>query len=310
MRLILVTGMSGSGKSSVLHMLEDTGYFCVDNLPTELIPKFVELMMDRTDKMEKAALGVDIRSIEGSEAHGGTTGGGTDSPDAGELQEERKLSLKETLKELKAKGYTFEILFLDASTPVLVKRYKETRRTHPLADESVRIDDAIELERSRLHFLKEEADYIIDTSQMLVRDLRGEVDKILAKRGTYTSFFITILSFGFKYGIPLDCDLVMDVRFLPNPFYVDSLRHKTGNDPDVASFVMASGEGDVFLDQFCDMLMFLLPRYQKEGKNQLVIGIGCTGGRHRSVTIANALRDRLQGTIYGVKTDHRDIDRG
>ncbi|WP_343208392.1 RNase adapter RapZ [Anaerolentibacter hominis] len=284
MRFMIVTGMSGSGKSSVLKMLEDMGFFCVDNLPIQLIPKFAELAFDKAENMELAALGVDIRSNEPLE------------------------ELEEVLKELVLKGYSYEILFLDADTNILVKRFKETRRTHPLS-EFGRIDQAIELEREKLAFLKQQANYIVDTSQLLVRELKEEIDKIISQEDSYTSFNISVMSFGFKYGIPLDADLVFDVRFLPNPFYVSELKHRTGNEQEVSSYVMSSGDGAQFLDKLDDMLLFLVPLYIKEGKNSLVVAIGCTGGKHRSVTIANGIAGRLEKTGCRVKLDHRDMEK-
>ena len=211
------------------------------------------------------------------------------------------------LEDLKGAGYAYEILFLDCSDTVLIKRYKETRRSHPLG-RSKRIDEAIASERSQMTFLKEQADYIIDTSTLLVRDLKQEIGKIFVEGKAFGNFYITIVSFGFKYGIPADADLVFDVRFLPNPYYVDELKSQTGNDAPVYDYVMASDKAGIFLDKLYDMIAFLIPEYIKEGKNQLVIGIGCTGGRHRSVTIANALYKRLARLEYGVKTEHRDIE--
>lgn len=280
----MVTGMSGAGKSSVLKMLEDMGYFCVDNLPIQLILKFAQLTAESSANIDKVALGVDIRS--GQNLH----------------------SLEEILEELSEANIEYEILFLDASTEVLVKRYKETRRTHPLAREG-RVDKGIELERTKLEFLKKQADYIIDTSMLLVRELKGEIDKIFLSKEKYGNFYITVLSFGFKYGIPTDCDLVFDVRFLPNPYYVSELKAMSGNDEPVASFVMKTPAATEFLVKLEDMIQFLIPNYILEGKNQLVIGIGCTGGKHRSVTLANEITNRLSKLSYGVKAEHRDIEK-
>ncbi|SFR84059.1 RNase adapter RapZ [Anaeromicropila populeti] len=297
MRFVIVSGMSGAGKSSVLKMLEDAGYFCVDNLPIPLIPVLTKLTIggrkEEQDGMaiaeglhgkaiSKAALGVDIRS--------------------GQALEE----LDEILNQLKQFEVKPEILFLDCNTEVLVKRYKETRRTHPLISAG-RIDAGIELEREKLEFLKTRADYIIDTSRMLVRDLKTEIDKIFVKGESYQNFFISIVSFGFKYGILQDADLVFDVRFLPNPYYVPELKRKTGQEQDVYDFVMKSEQAEVFLSKLEDMLKFLIPSYILEGKNQLVVGIGCTGGKHRSVTIARAIGDKLGEYGYGLKVEHRDI---
>jgi len=282
MRFAIITGMSGAGKSSVLKMLEDSGYFCVDNLPIQLISKFAEIINNEASDMPKVALGLDIRSGDDLE------------------------SIDVILDALRKEGSDYEILFLDCSTSVLVKRFKETRRSHPLADSS-RIEEGIALERKKLMFLKENADYIIDTSQLLIRELKAEIDKIFIKNEKYQSFFVTILSFGFKYGIPSDSDLVFDVRFLPNPYYIEHLRLKTGKDKAVSEFVLKSGEAHEFLEKLQDMVKFLIPRYIIEGKNQLVISIGCTGGKHRSVTLADLLYHELGSTEYSVKVEHRDI---
>jgi len=275
--------MSGAGKSSVLKMLEDAGYFCVDNLPIQLILKFAEVINSEAAEMPKVALGIDIRSGDDLE------------------------NVDIILADLKKEGLNYEVLFLECQTSVLVKRYKETRRNHPLAD-SGRIEEGIALERKKLKFLKESANYIIDTSRLLVRELKAEIDKIFVKNENYNSFYVTILSFGFKYGIPSDSDLVFDVRFLPNPYYVEALKLKTGNDKEVYEFVLKSKEAHEFLEKLKDMINFLIPLYMVEGKNQLVISIGCTGGKHRSVTLANALYNELKGTQYGIKAIHRDIE--
>ena len=285
MRFVIVTGMSGAGKSTTLKMLEDVGYFCVDNLPIALVTKFAELAFAPGSDITKVALGVDIRS--------------------GETLEE----LEQVLRYMTQEGFGYEILFLDASDAVLVKRYKETRRAHPLA-KGGRVDRGIKEERIKLEFLKRHADYILDTSQLLTRELHQELDKIFVHDQEFKSLVITILSFGFKYGIPSDSDLVFDVRFLPNPFYVDGLRMKTGDDPEVQEFVMGYDVAHEFLDKLAGMVKFLIPNYIIEGKNQLVISIGCTGGKHRSVTLANRLLKCLEDqSEYGVRVEHRDIAR-
>lgn len=285
MRLVIVTGMSGAGKSTAMKVLEDAGYFCVDNLPIPFIDKFAELTASGNSEITKVALGIDIRS--------------------GKLLSQ----LEHILEHMSVQGIDYEILFLDASDEVLVKRYKETRRMHPLA-ESGRIEQGITLERERLVFLKKQADYIIDTSMLLVRELKQELDKIFVQNREFKNLMITVLSFGFKYGIPSDADLVFDVRFLPNPYYYEELRKLTGNDREIQDFVMGYDMAHVFLDKLDDMIRFLVPNYVLEGKNQLVVAIGCTGGKHRSVTLANKLYERLQNqNDYGVKLDHRDIGK-
>lgn len=205
--------------------------------------------------------------------------------------------------------FDYEILFLECATEVLIKRYKETRHTHPLAGKG-RVEEAIEEERRRTKFLKERAKYIIDTSQLLVRDLKTEIDKIFTDNDQFDNFYLTILSFGFKYGVPADSDLVFDVRFLPNPYYIPELRPKSGNDKEVYEYVMASKEAQIFLDKLEDMLDFLIPNYIVEGKNQLVVSIGCTGGKHRSVTLANAITKRMADRKFGMKVEHRDVEKG
>ena len=285
MRIVIVTGISGAGKSTALKMLEDAGYFCVDNLPVPLLPKFMEMLILPGSEYTKVGLGIDIRS---SQKFG---------------------QLRETLETLRKKDVKFEILFLDASDEALIKRYKETRRSHPLAGDG-RVDKGIDEERRRTIFLKQQADYIIDTSQMLTRELRSEILKIFVENKNYKNLYVTILSFGFKYGIPGDADQVFDVRFLPNPYYIQELRPMSGNDAPVRDYVMSSETARKFLDKLVDMVQFLIPNYVAEGKNQLVIGIGCTGGKHRSVTLANALYYALeQEEGYGLKIEHRDIEK-
>ena len=213
------------------------------------------------------------------------------------------------LEELDASGMRYEILYLESSEDVLIKRYKETRRFHPLSGKDGRVDQGIREERKRLTFLKQRADYLIDTSHMLTRELRAELTKIFVENKEYKNLYISVLSFGFKYGIPADADLVFDVRFLPNPYYIEELRPKSGNDKEVRDYVMENDKAKEFLTKLTDMVEFLIPNYIQEGKTQLVIGIGCTGGKHRSVTIANALYDRLTVTEedYGLKKEHRDL---
>ncbi len=285
MRFVIVTGMSGAGRSSAMRILEDGGYFCVDNLPVSLLPTFMQLTEDSSEQIQKVALGLDIR-----------------------VGEEALRETASVLRELRRGGNQFEILFFEASTAVLVKRYKETRRLHPLA-KGGRIDSGIEAERELLIELKSSADYIIDTSTLLIRDLKQELERIFVNDGEYCNFYLTFVSFGFKYGIPTDADLVFDVRFLPNPFYIDELKPLTGNDAEVYDYVMKSPNAGEFLQKLKDMLDFLIPNYIIEGKNQLVIAIGCTGGKHRSVTLTNAIYKEFENSEYGCKKEHRDIEK-
>ena len=284
MRFVVVTGLSGAGKSTTLNFLEDSGYYCVDNLPVQLISEFARLI-NENDEIERAALGIDVRG-----------GSGFDE-------------LEQALESLKEMGISYEILFLESDDSVLVKRYKETRRMHPLAFGD-RIEVGIAREREKLANIKKRSAHIIDTSQMLTRELKTEIDKIFVNDGNYKNLYVTILSFGFKYGIPTDADLVFDVRFLPNPYYHEDLRPLTGMDKEVSGFVMGFPEADAFLDKLEDMLEFLIPNYISEGKNQLVVAIGCTGGKHRSVTLAKALYDRMvKYEDYGFKLEHRDLGK-
>lgn len=285
LRLVIVTGMSGAGKSTAMKMMEDMGFFCIDNLPIPLLDKLVDFGMTFRAEKRKIAIGTDVRSGDGLER------------------------VDEISAMLAEKDAHCEILFLDAEDSVLVKRYKETRRAHPLA-QGERVDRGIAREREKLTQLKLKADYIIDTSRMLTRELRIELERIFVRNENYKSLFVTILSFGFKYGIPEDADLVMDVRFLPNPYYIDELRSKTGNDVEIQQYVMQFPEAAQFLKKFSDLIEFLIPNYISEGKNQLVIAIGCTGGKHRSVTLANELYKHMAGKAeYGLKIEHRDIGK-
>lgn len=284
MRFVIVTGLSGAGKTQAVRNLEDLGYFCVDNLPSTLIPKFIEACYKTHDKIDKIALVIDIR-------------GGQFFDD-----------IFESLSYLKKQGYKYEILFLDASDEVLIKRFKESRRKHPLAPEG-RILKGITMERNKLRKLKNKADNIIDTSKLATRELKEEIAKIYSEEGQIeTQLMITVLSFGFKYGIPVDSDLVFDVRFLPNPFYIPELKRYSGNDKLVADYIMGFEQTNEFIDKLSDMLEFLIPYYIKEGKRQLILSIGCTGGRHRSVTIANIIYNKLKKTGHKVNIDHRDIE--
>ena len=284
MRFVIVTGMSGAGKSTALKTLEDTGFFCVDNLPVMLIEKFAEIAHDDKLEVDNVAIGIDIRSGEA----------------LGELSE--------CLQEMKKNNYNYEILFLDSNEAALVKRYKETRRKHPLSPTG-RINEGIVKEREKIEFLKQRADYIIDTSNLLTRELKVVLDKIFVNGEDYNNIIITVMSFGFKYGIPRDSDLVYDVRFLPNPYYDLELRPLTGNDDAVVKVVSDCDEYREFMDKITDMVKFLIPFYKREGKSQLVISVGCTGGKHRSVTVVNELSNRLKELPYTVRNYHRDITK-
>lgn len=285
MRFVIVTGMSGAGKSTALKMLEDMGYFCVDNLPIQLMPKFAEMLMLPDAEISQAALGVDIRNGQALDG------------------------IEEQLSHMDDQGIQYEILFLDARDNVLVKRYKETRRQHPLGGIG-RVDIGIAKERERIAFLKMRATYILDTSKMLTRELKQELEKIFVEGKEFKNLYISVMSFGFKYGIPQDADLVFDVRFLPNPYYIEGLKEKTGNDREVQEYVLDNERAQIFVEKLEELMDFLLPNYILEGKNQLVIGIGCTGGKHRSVTLANVLyRHMEKKENYGARIEHRDIEK-
>ncbi len=284
MRFLIITGISGAGKSQVVKYFEDVGFFCVDNLPPALISKFADICIQSGGKMDKIALVVDIRG--------------------GELFKD----LFPALTSLIGTGISYEILFLDASDNVLIKRFKESRRMHPLSQEG-RLIDGIKEERKILQEIKNKANYIIDTSNLTPRQLKQEIVNIFVEGKTFDGMIISIISFGFKYGIPIDCDLVFDVRFIPNPYYIESMRKLTGKNEIVRDFVLNSPETGMFLTKLNDMLDFLIPSYIKEGKTQLVIGIGCTGGKHRSVAIANRLYEILEDKKHRAIIDHRDIEK-
>ncbi len=284
MRFVIVTGMSGAGKLTAQKLLEDMGFYCVDNLPVPLISKFVELILEPNREVTKVVLGIDVRADQPFE------------------------EVTETLRNLKEQGIGYELLFMDATDSVLQKRYKETRRIHPLATDGERVIDGIHKERKILEQTKATADYVIDTSHLYTGELKEELERIFLKNEKYNSLMVNIMSFGFKHGIPTDADLVFDVRFLPNPFYIEELKHKTGNDQEVQDYVMGFEDAGTFLAKLTDMINFLIPNYIKEGKNQLIIGIGCTGGKHRSVTLANELYAQLKDKgNYGLKIWHRDV---
>ena len=272
----------GAGKSQAIKVLEDINYYCMDNLPPALLPNFAELCTESTKDVNKVAVVADIR-------------GGIFFKD-----------LFISLEDLKNKGLKYSVLFLDASDEELVKRFKELRRPHPLSTNGTIIDGILE-ERELLSEVKQRSNYIIDTSNMKLGRLKEEILNIFLEGKISHNLNISVMSFGYKYGLPHDADLVFDVRFLPNPFYIEDLKHHTGNEKVVQDYVMGFEESNVFLNKLVDMLDFLMPLYIKEGKSNLVIGIGCTGGQHRSVTIANKLSHILSTKNYRVMISHRDV---
>lgn len=280
----IITGLSGAGKSQAVRSFEDLGYFCVDNLPPLLIPKFAELAAQSEGKINKIALVIDIR-------------GGKFFQDV--------FAALETLEEM---GIKYSILFLDASEEVLVRRFKETRRRHPLAREG-RITEAIRQERKILSQLKEKAQKIIDTSNFNSQELKKEIKSFFSENEDWDKLTVSIISFGFKYGIPVDADLVWDVRFLPNPYYIEHLREFSGNEKEIDEYILSWEVTNEFLEKFFDLMGFLLPHYVNEGKTSLAVAIGCTGGRHRSVVVANKLSDYIKKKGYSTILKHRDITK-
>lgn len=283
-RFVVVTGLSGAGKTQALRHLEDLGFFCVDNLPPALLPKFAELCSESAGRFAKVAVVMDIRGGEWFD------------------------SVSEALLFLKANNYRYEILFLEAEEEALIRRYKEVRRRHPLSGDGS-ILDGIRHEYERLAQLRQRADQIINTTDLTPQQLKNEIHAFVLGEGAQESLIIRVLSFGFKHGLPLDADLVFDVRFLPNPHYLPEMRHRVGTETEVSDYVLKWPEAQQFLTHLGDMLEFLIPYYIKEGKTHLVIGIGCTGGQHRSVAIAERLRDMLK-VNHRVYHEHRDIPAG
>lgn len=284
MEFAIITGMSGAGKSLVAKYMEDLGYFCVDNIPPALIPKFAEVISQSEGKIKKVALVIDARG--------------------GDLLKE----IFEGLAYLERTGITYRILFLEASESSLIKRYKETRRSHPL-DPFGRLVEGIKNEKKMLADIRGKSHHVIDTSSLSVDNLKQEIKKIFLSGREYKGIVINIISFGFKYGIPLECDLIFDVRFIPNPFYIKSMKKLTGNNEVVKNYVLGNELTIEFLDKLREMLEFLIPNYTKEGKSQLIIGIGCTGGRHRSVAIGNWIYEQLLKKDHTTILDHRDIEK-
>lgn len=286
MEFIIISGMSGAGKSKAASFMEDMDFFCVDNLPAPLIPKFAELGMAGAGEYDRVVLVTDVRSGTNFE------------------------SLFQALDELKDMKCDYRILFMDAKDETIIKRYKETRRSHPLAEECESLEQAIAMERAMLAPLRERAEHIIDTSNLSTAKLKGELRRIFARGAAQEGRMdVRVSSFGFKHGLPMEADLVFDVRFLPNPFYVTELRNKTGLDAPVRDYVFSGDQGNEFLGRMGDFVTWLLPRYEEEGKAALVIAIGCTGGHHRSVAMAHALADLIREKGYPVTESHRDLGR-
>ena len=284
MRVVIVTGLSGSGKSTAIHVLEDLGFYCIDNLPVTLLPRFLELCESSEKPISRVALGIDLRE---------------------------RVSLRQypdVFAELRSRGQRIEILYLEAADEVLLRRFSETRRPHPAADGGS-IAQGIGTERERLTGLRELADQIIDTSASTVHDLREQLRHLLASAPAHTTLLVAVESFGYKYGVPTDADVMFDVRFLPNPFFLEEFRAKSGVEPEVAAFVLQRPEAERFLDQVSALLESTLPLYVREGKSYLTLAVGCTGGRHRSVAVAEELGRRLRAWGYTVHVRHRDLQR-
>ena len=286
MELIVISGLSGAGKSKVASFLEDMGFYVVDNMPSPLLPKFAELSMAAPGRYERVALVTDIR--------GGQTFDG----------------LFEALDALHAMGCEHKILFVEAGTETIIKRYKETRRIHPLAERMLSLDAAVEQERTVLAPVRQRADYVIDTTVLSTAKLRGVLLRLFGRDSDRPAMSVSVVSFGFKYGIPMEADLVLDVRFLPNPYYIAELRHQTGLDDGGYSFVFGYQQTRDFMGHLEQLMGFLLPQYAEEGKTVLVIGVGCTGGRHRSVAVTRALAEFVRQKGYSATENHRDMTRG
>lgn len=283
MRFIVLTGLSGAGKSQALSFLEDYGFYCVDNMPAALIPDFAKLALSSGEQYENVALVTDIRA-------------GTDIS-----------GILAVLEDILSDKSVLQIVYLEASTQCIINRYKETRHKHPLAPDGAGIFEAIETERRQLQEIRGHADYIIDSTYLSTAKLRTYIANLLISNDKNYPIVVSVMSFGFKYSVPKESDLVFDVRFLPNPYYDTNLRPKTGLDEDVRNYVFKSGQADEFMTKLTDLINFLLPCYIAEGKNTLVISVGCTGGKHRSVAIAEALRKWLKENNYFTTIKHRDM---
>jgi len=283
LRIVIVTGLSGSGKSTAIKAFEDLGYFCVDNLPVLMLPDFLKLREESSEGLWHIALGMDIRERRFLESY------------------------SKIFSELRRRGANLEILFLEATDDVLQRRFSQTRRKHPLAGQSS-VLEGIEAEREMLRDLKDMATRVVDTSSANVHDLKRMISRLYALSPDQDALHVVVLSFGFKYGVPAEADIVMDVRFLPNPFFVEGLKDLDGRREEVIRFVLRDEQSQVFLDKFSTLLTDLLPRYRAEGKSYLTIAIGCTGGKHRSVVVAEKLAERLVEKGYRAHLSHRDVE--
>ena len=285
MEFVIISGLSGAGKSRAASFMEDMGFFCVDNLPVPLIAKFAELCMAGSGEYDRVVLVTDVRA--GASFDG----------------------LLQALDGLDAMKCPYHILFMDAADDVIIKRYKESRRSHPLLEESDSLEGAIALERTLLEPLRRRAEFVVDTSEMPTAKLKGELLRLFGGGSTRADLTVNVVSFGFKYGIPMEADLVFDVRFMPNPYYIEELRQKTGLSQDVYDYVFSFPQTQTFMERLENLLDFLLPYYQEEGKAVLVIAIGCTGGHHRSVAVTRALVDHIRSLGCQVTENHRDMTR-
>ena len=285
MKFLIVTGMSGAGKTRAADVLEDMDYYCVDNMPAALLPKLAEFCLGAGGRYEKVALVTDIRDAGGAEA------------------------IFEALDKLWELGCAYEILFMEASTPTLIRRYKETRRPHPLISETGSLEAAVELERKRLQRLRDNADFIIDTSRLTLGQCQARIYKLLVGNAAERTLQVNVISFGFKYGIPAEADMALDVRFLPNPFYIEELKSKTGMDKEVYDYVFSHDAAQELLRHLRELIAFLLPHYVEEGKHTLIIAVGCTGGKHRSIAVARALTEAVKTMGHKAELINRDIDK-
>ena len=285
MKFLIISGMSGAGKTRTADVLEDLDFYCVDNMPAALLPKLAEFCMGMGGRYDRVALVTDIRDKEGVDA------------------------IFDSLEKLWEIGCDYEILFVEADKATVVKRYKESRRPHPLQHEAGSIEAAYDLERERLTRLRDSADFILDTSHLTLGQLQKEIYLRFVGNVTDRALRLNVMSFGFKYGIPMEADMVLDARFLPTPYYVEALRSKTGQDQEVYDYVFQNQTGREFLKKVKELVLFLVPQYIEEGKHELTIAVGCTGGRHRSVSVARALAETLNAASFPAECIHRDIEK-